>query len=298
MKTKSSIKIKFFILAFAVTFLAVSLFAAGTVRLSKIKNAKTVFSSKDNVSKSESNFTSNEDNMNLLLIVTDESNTPELFSIVGVSPRNLKINIASLSPKLTLPNRESKTLLEIFEKHGAKYTVESISELLQIKSEKFVQMPSEKFLELLSLGGSIDVSIPEEISYTGDEASIKLINGQNRLDSMSLYYAMIYKSYSNGENARMKICSESLAKVSESLFSYFSFDNGESLFNFIVNFSKTNLNRIDFEKGRKTSEAFSSLEESFAVPTQIFFERTDENEKNDSFALSFSSMNILHDVYG
>ena len=296
---EKKIKIRFFILSFSAAFLVLSLISViAAFRFEKNKNKEAaVFSNENSVPISQNASGIDEENFNILFILNAADESSDMFSIIGFNPRNACINISSLSPNITLPNRHSISLGEAFKAHGAEYAAESLSELLQIDMEKFIAASPQQFLNIVSKTGGVNLDIPEDISYKDKNASVNLKKGVSFLDSVSLFTAMTYGEYSGGENMRSAVCSSALASVLENMLLQSTSDSGESLFNTVVNSSHTNLNRLDFEKNRDSAAFFSSLDKGFIHTADIVFES--DNEKNDSqkLRLPFPSMSVLNEKY-
>lgn len=308
---EKKLKRRFFILAFALTFLILAILSAVSVFFLE-KNKKQdadVLLSEENIP-IETDLpaeTLNADKENILFISMDKENHAYMLTLIGTDPKNKKINMSSFPANSVLPNRQSKTMGEILDEFGENYLCRSISELTQSEISKFVKMDYSQFSKLVfSLGGA-EIDLPEAVSINDSDTggvSVNLKEGKSYLDSVTLFAVMFYDSYSS-INISSEVFSRSAAQLTKNMFSQFSQDKEDALFNLIVNSSFTNLNRVDYETGKKTIKFFSELSDSqidfINVIAQEFTHRdedTDMYEKNDSVSLSFSSLNKIHEIYG
>ncbi len=292
------LKIRFFILSFAVTFLVLALVSVLAVfALEKNKKHDTdVALTQENVPIEESAVTPPDtQNKNLLFISLDEDKSANMFLLIGFDAQNKAVNLTPLPPDTVMPNRQSKTLGDILSADSENGVCLALSELLQTDISKYVKMNKAQLTEIIFSLGGVDLTFQSDISLTSSESgkALKFSKGKNFLDAVTLC-SLIFSADENQLSPQyISAFSDISQYVVEKLFSEYSQNGDDTLFNTVVNSSFTNLNRFDYEADKEMLKFFSSLGAGFAKPVSAELSLNDD----DKLELSFSSLGVLHDIY-
>ncbi len=205
----------------------------------------------------------------ILLVFTDDSG-----SLISVSALDCNMDIKCISV-VQLPadtSVSSGSLKDIYQKGGAAALEKPISDLSGLSFTKYIKMSQSQLKKVISKIGEVTVRIPSDINYKGADFSLLLDAGDQNLTSDLFCKYFLYADNSGRRDAAVSLLN--------TLMTAKNIPSQDTLFNFIMNNTDTDISVVDYSKVSSVLTSFvQETSGNVASAANEFPEVTKENEK-------------------
>ncbi len=205
----------------------------------------------------------------ILLVFTDDSG-----SLISVSALDCNMDIKCISV-VQLPadtSVSSGSLKDIYQKGGAAALEKPISDLSGLSFTKYIKMSQSQLKKVISKIGEVTVRIPSDINYKGADFSLLLDAGDQNLTSDLFCKYFLYADNSGRRDAAVSLLN--------TLMTAKNIPSQDTLFNFIMNNTDTDISVVDYSKVSSVLTSFvQETSGNVASAANEFPEVAKENEK-------------------
>ncbi len=205
----------------------------------------------------------------ILLVFTDDSG-----SLISVSALDCNMDIKCISV-VQLPEDtsvSSGSLKDIYQKGGAAALEKPISDLSGLSFTKYIKMSQSQLKKVISKIGDVTVRIPSDINYKGADFSLLLDAGDQNLTSDLFCKYFLYADNSGRRDAAVSLLN--------TLMTAKNIPSQDTLFNFIMNNTDTDISVVDYSKVSSVLTSFvQETSGNVASAANEFPEVAKKNEK-------------------
>ncbi len=261
--TKSNIKIKHFIIAFAVFIILLSAFSIILFMYSldfDLNNLVETTTELTETTTQENIPIYVVDNLsgssNVMFIITDNNGDVESVFCTLLDFDNKSFRVKQVDGDAQyLYGEKYKSINGIYFDHSQDGLAEFFSNKWEINTDKYAVFTLQNLRKFLSLYGGLTINVAEDVNYKSADFSLELKKGKQEISGeKALNYLMIC----DDEKKEQVICD-----IIISILSAENFERSENLFKNFANLSKTNISVIDFFDAQKNIETYCYAKDKF-----------------------------------
>lgn len=167
-------------------------------------------------------------------------------------PEN-EVRICALASDTLLADG-TETLESLLAKSGPNETVKKLEEFTDETIEGYIGSDEKSFKAMINYFGGVDVTVPEQIEYRGDDFTLILVKGRQNLKADSLFK---YLRYLNTLGPRGKnLQSVALADILGDIFNPSNIGKSEKYFSKLSNTVETDLSIVDYSESEEGIKEF------------------------------------------
>lgn len=205
----------------------------------------------------------------ILLVFTDDSG--ELISVSALDC-NMDIKCISVVQLPAETSVGSDSLKAIYQKGGAAALEKPLTDISGLSFTKYIKMSQTQLKKVVSKIGDVTVRIPSDISYKGADFSLLLDAGDQNLTSDLFCKYFLYADNSGKRDAAVSLLN--------ALMTAKNVTAQDTLFNFIMNNTDTDISVVDYSKVSSALTLFVQEKSgNVASAANEFPEVTKKNEK-------------------
>ena len=156
---------------------------------------------------------------------------------------------------------KTETLDGIFAKSGENQLVGAVETLTGISVDGYIGSTDETFKMMINYFGGMDITVPEQIEYKGNDFSLILVRGKQNLKGDSLFK---YLRYLDGQGSHgHSLQASAMLEMLDYVFKPSYLEKRSGIFSKLSNTLKTDLSIVDFSQTEEGVKAL--MENGFAV---------------------------------
>lgn len=156
---------------------------------------------------------------------------------------------------------KTESLDGIFAKSGENQLVRAVEASTGISVDGYIGSTDETFKMMINYFGGMDITVPEQIEYKGNDFSLILVRGKQNLKGDSLFK---YLRYLDGQGAHGRsLQASAMLEMLDYVFKPSYLEKRSGIFSKLSNTLKTNLSIVDFSQTEEGVKAL--MENGFAV---------------------------------
>jgi len=198
----------------------------------------------------------------ILLIFTDDSGKILSVSALDCDMSRKNIEVMQLS---------GESLSSVYSKSGASGLEAAVTSETGAEFTKYIKVTESQLKKLVSKIGDVTVQVPSDINYKGDDFTLLLDSGAQSLTSDLFCKYFMYADDSGRGSA--------VAALLNTLFVSSNLSKQDSLFNYIMNNSDTDISIVDYTKKSSVISAFAQYANGNAAVAVSSLAEVTENEK-------------------
>ena len=146
----------------------------------------------------------------------------------------------------------SMSIEEVYLKYGKNRLVSVLEAETGIKIDGYIGSNDESFKSMINYPGGIDITVPEQIEYRGDEFTLILVKGRQNLkgDTLLKYLRYLDTLGEKGDSYQASVILEAFEYIFKPSFS----EKRERIYSNISNTLVTNITIVDFSAAQDAVE--------------------------------------------
>lgn len=173
---------------------------------------------------------------------TDEDSIDFMW-IVNLKMPERQIALTQVNP---LQSYEGETFNDIFRKHGEIELKAAVENAYEVEIDKFAFSDESSFKTMISYFDGVDIYIPEQIEYKGDDMTLILVKGKQNMKGDTYYKYLRYLNLLGQSGEEKK--DEALFALLDSVFKPSNLEKRSRIYNKIFNTITTDITITDFSK--------------------------------------------------
>ncbi len=195
----------------------------------------------------------------ILLTLHDDNNNLKFACIVKANAETKNISVCSLD----LNSSSGKELVKEFKAADKDLMLTefktTVSKMSGISIDRYINADYNQFTRTISVMGSVTMKIPEDISYNKDDIVLSLKKGEWKLIGANLLNYLIISDRSTQNDIITAVLQEYITRK--------NFENGEKIYQKLVNILDTDITAFDFNSALPALEAISYAEGKLSFTT-------------------------------
>ncbi|MBQ2846658.1 MAG: LCP family protein [Clostridia bacterium] len=163
------------------------------------------------------------------------------------------VSVCALSPEMLLSD-SGETLASVLKKSGENEAVRRLEQLVGYPIDGYIGADDEDFRAMINYFGGMDITVPEQIEYRGDEFTVILVKGKQNLKADSLYKYLRYLGTLGSRGKKLQ--SAALFEMFDRVFRPENLEKRSRYFSKLSNTLKTNLSIVDFSAAEEGIKVF------------------------------------------
>lgn len=181
---------------------------------------------------------------NIMLIYTNNQNELISLSLLNCDMNNKKIGLLQIPADDFLEiNGVSQSLKNVLSKSGVDALKTAVSEYADLSVDRYIKVKDSELKKIIAKTGDVTVNVPSAVNYKGNEFSLLLDAGNQSLTADMFCKYLIYCE--NDQKGDAVVC------YLNNLLSTKNVPSQDTLFNFIVNNSNTDITIVDYTNTSK-----------------------------------------------
>lgn len=156
-----------------------------------------------------------------------------------------EIEVNTVKKSFTVTDYSPSQFNNVYVSDGGAGIKKKLATVTGDKIDRYVVITEKKFKTFISYLGGFDVSIPEPIDYNGSDFSLNMLKGSYSITGDKLFKYIRYKAVSGTDDAYSSQAQVICDLLSQSL-SVSNVSKGDTLFNELINTSKSDISIIDY----------------------------------------------------
>ncbi len=173
---------------------------------------------------------------------TDEKSIDFMW-IVNLKMPEREIALTQVNP---LQSYEGETFNSIFQKHGEIELKTAVENALEVKIDRFAFSDESSFKTMISYFDGVDIYIPEQIEYKGDNMTLILVKGNQNMKGDTFYKYLRYLNLLGQAGEEKK--NDALFALLDGIFKPSNLEKRSRIYNKIFNTITTDITITDFSK--------------------------------------------------
>lgn len=196
---------------------------------------------------------SDSNSVNVLFICHDSKKVPTFCQVISVSYAENVIRVKPVSPDITVESRGKKlTVGELFTLSGTGAVCEAL-EARGISVTRHITADETNFKMLLQKLGSVEITLPHEVSYSVDAITYSFPEGKTVMTADTL---VKYMKYSAAGDELLTVQANVLAQILRTHLTAENINKGEEFFSRLINLVSGNITAFDFTDNREKIARF------------------------------------------
>lgn len=148
----------------------------------------------------------------------------------------------------------AETLDSTFRKYGENATVEKLEAFLGYEIDGYIGSDDESFKAMINYFGGMNINVPEQIEYRGNEYTVILVKGRQKLMADTLFKYLRYLGTVGPRGRNLQ--ATALMEMMNEIFRPGNAGKTQKYFSKLSNTVKTDFTIVDFLALQESAEAF------------------------------------------
>lgn len=191
------------------------------------------------------------------LLAASSTNKDQLYfaALAKVDLKKMQVKLTCLPVNAVVDTGSgSETLESSFVSGGAQKLAQTTSKYSGIKIDRYVVVGEKNFKKVISYVGNYTLVLDEKLTYNGGDYSLNFVKGKQTLTGDKLLHYIRYQEKQGGSYLNNQ--SRILCDVIDQLTNISNFEQGEELFNKLINIVDSDISIIDYTKYQPYIKAY------------------------------------------
>lgn len=183
------------------------------------------------------------------MLVLEDDDILQMCAVVHADMDELKLTVRVLDPD---EKSGDKTLQKSYSDGGLQ-GLKTAVEGLGVKIDRYAATDEKGFRNIFkAAGNSVTVNVPQKISVSSDEMTLRLNAGEQKMTAVTL--SKYLRCDAPSKEAKLKAQEQVLCALLDQLINEDNLSQGENLFGIIVNELKTDISALDYVQNQSCLE--------------------------------------------
>ncbi|MCI8622246.1 MAG: LCP family protein [Provencibacterium sp.] len=264
---EKKLTVRYFILSFAIGFLLLSVAAMLVVLF--IPPQMETGQAQQNTADGISYLPSNQETLNLLLVVEPREGAQRLYALLRFDPARGQIPVAVLPPG-TLVGAQGRlaTVESAYTYAGIRRVAAQLEEALGIAVDRYLQLDVQDAVTLVDLLGGVQYRVKKRMVFNSAGTQTVLEPGPRQL-SGNLFGEVLSYSFPEGELERSSALGNLIASLLNDHSDLLLTAEADSVFQSLVNMGETNVSALDYQERKPAARFMARLSPDAAFSVRL-----------------------------
>lgn len=258
------IKVKYFALAFALSFFVFSVALLTLLNTARPQNRAAPALQETE----EPGYTPKKADALTVLFVGGDASEATSFLLARFDPENGRVPLTVFPADTAVINAgKTESLADVYRFGGAGYVRDRLALALGAPIDRYVQLRESAFVACASAIGTVEFELAEQVSVTRNGVTHTLAQGKQLLDGQKA--ADIIGGYPGGALERCRATGELAAAIINQRRDICSSVAFDSVFEKLINLINTDISTLDFYDRRDAADYMAKLPDGIAMPISV-----------------------------